>query len=165
MKTWILVGCLATLGLVAAKPNPKAFEVTTIADDDFKKFWQRLRTAVIGKNRFEVMKMVHFPVENLICSDIIPESEHDLPRSSKEKFKSCYYEVFSRCMIQQFKKNRFPTKVVKNEDGTYKFDANMRFREYGKLKGEGTVTLIFKKVNGAYKIIRILCVGGCSGDC
>ena len=160
MKKLILAGCLITLSFTAFTPAaPKA-------DKDFEKFWKTLRSAVIGQNRFQVMKLTEFPVANLICSDIEGKTEHDLPECSKEKFKSCFTEIFTRCLRKQFAKNRYAADVViKDKNGNYQFAADMKFRVNGKFSGEGTVTFTFSKINREYKITRIMCVGGCGGEC
>lgn len=162
MKKLILAICLIALSLTAFTPVAPKADV----DKDFKKFWQTLRTAAIGQNRFQIMKMTQFPLVNLICHDIDGKTEHDLPKSSKKKFHSCFREIFTRCLRKQFGKNRFAVDAVtKDKDGNYRFEADMKYRVYGKLSGEGTVTLVFSKINGVYKITQILCVGGCGGDC
>ncbi|WP_157558471.1 hypothetical protein [Microscilla marina] len=161
MRKWILLVCMAMLAGVAKTSAQQA----PVVDKDFGKFWKTLRTAVVGKNRHEVMKMTHFPVENLICHDIEAKTDEELPKCSKEKFKSCYYKIFSRCLRKQFIKNRFPTKVTQDKKGYYRFKVYMKYRVYGKRQGEGTVTLVFSKIGGTFKIIRIVCAGICGGDC
>lgn len=159
MKTFVAYCFIALISLSTYSQTPPSKK-----DKDLEKFWQTFRTAVIGKNKFQISEMIQFPVANLICHDT--ELKNGMPASSKEKFNQCFFEIFSQCVRKHFKKYPSTDHLIRTKEGRYQFLINMTYKfPNGKQAGEGAVTFTFAKVQGKYKIVMIMCVGGCGGNC